>query len=94
MLEQVRADARLGQQLGVQGTPTFFVNGIRVGSLRPAYFDAAIAYLLNKSGKADRLAARGRQAPRSYGRDSDGTAHQALPDRLLASAPLRRACTR
>ena len=48
-LEQVRADARLGQQLGVKGTPTFFLNGIEVGSLRPAYFDAAIAYLLNKS---------------------------------------------
>src|SRR5688500_15249227 len=48
-LEQVRADARLGQQLGVEGTPTFFLNGIEVGSLRPAYFDAAIAYLLNKS---------------------------------------------
>ena len=48
-LEQVRADARLGQQLGVQGTPTFFINGIRVNSLRPAYFDAAIAYLLSKS---------------------------------------------
>ena len=48
-LEQVRADARLGQQLGVKGTPTFFLNGIEVESLRPAYFDAAIAYLLNKS---------------------------------------------
>jgi uncharacterized membrane protein/predicted DsbA family dithiol-disulfide isomerase len=48
VLEQVRADARLGQQLGVQGTPTFYINGIRVGSLRPAYFDAAIAYLLSK----------------------------------------------
>ena len=48
VLEQVRADARLGQQLGVQGTPTFYINGIQVGSLRPAYFDAAIAYLLNK----------------------------------------------
>jgi len=48
-LEQVRADARLGQQLGVNGTPTFFLNGIEVGSLRPAYFDAAIAYLLTKS---------------------------------------------
>jgi protein-disulfide isomerase len=48
-LELVKEDARLGQKLGIQGTPTFFVNGIRVGSLRPAYFDAAIAYLLNKS---------------------------------------------
>ena len=49
LLEAVRADVRLGQQLGVTGTPTFFVNGIRVGSLRPAYLDAAIAYLLNKT---------------------------------------------
>jgi uncharacterized membrane protein/protein-disulfide isomerase len=48
VLEEVRADARLGQQLGVQGTPTFYINGIMVGSLRPAYFDAAIAYLLTK----------------------------------------------
>jgi uncharacterized membrane protein/protein-disulfide isomerase len=49
LLEAIRADVRLGQTLGVNGTPTFFVNGIRVGSLRPAYFDAAIAYLLNKT---------------------------------------------
>jgi len=49
VIEQVKEDARLGQKLGIQGTPTFFVNGIRVGSLRPAYLDAAIAYLLNKS---------------------------------------------
>jgi protein-disulfide isomerase/uncharacterized membrane protein len=49
VIEQVKEDARLGQKLGIQGTPTFFVNGIKVGSLRPAYFDAAIAYLLNKS---------------------------------------------
>jgi uncharacterized membrane protein/protein-disulfide isomerase len=48
-LEAIRADVRLGQQVGVTGTPTFFVNGIRVGSLRPAYLDAAIAYLLAKS---------------------------------------------
>jgi protein-disulfide isomerase len=49
VIEQVKEDARLGQKLGIQGTPTFFVNGIKVGSLRPAYLDAAIAYLLNKS---------------------------------------------
>ncbi len=52
VLEEVRADSRLGQQLGVSGTPTFFINGIKVPSLRPAYFDAAIAYLLKKSGAA------------------------------------------
>jgi uncharacterized membrane protein len=49
VLDDVRADARLGQQLGVQGTPTFFLNGMRIGNLRPAYLDAAIAYLLSKS---------------------------------------------
>jgi uncharacterized membrane protein/protein-disulfide isomerase len=49
-LEAVRADVKLGQQLGVNGTPAFFINGIRVNfSMRPAYLDAAIAYLLNKT---------------------------------------------
>lgn len=51
VLEEVRADSKLGQQLGVSGTPTFFINGIKVPSLRPAYFDAAIGYLLKKSGE-------------------------------------------
>jgi hypothetical protein len=50
VLEQVRADVRLGQQLDVNGTPTFYINGIKVPSLRPAYFDAAIEYLLKKQG--------------------------------------------
>jgi uncharacterized membrane protein/protein-disulfide isomerase len=48
-IEAVRADVKLGTSVGVNGTPTFFVNGIRVGSLRPAYLDAAIAYLLAKT---------------------------------------------
>lgn len=47
VLEQVKADATLGRELGVSGTPAFFVNGIRVqGGLRPVYFDALIAYEL------------------------------------------------
>jgi protein-disulfide isomerase len=50
LLEAVRADARLGQSLGVNGTPTFFLNGIRVPTVRPAHFDAAIAYMLEKAG--------------------------------------------
>jgi uncharacterized membrane protein/protein-disulfide isomerase len=48
-LEAIRADVKLGTSVGVTGTPTFFVNGIQVGSLRPAYLDAAIAYLLAKT---------------------------------------------
>ena len=50
MLPAVRADAELGKKLGVEGTPTFFINGIKVPSLRPAYLDAAIAYALRKAG--------------------------------------------
>ena len=49
-LTAVRADAQLGQKLQISGTPTFFINGIRIGStLRPAYFDAAIAHELQKA---------------------------------------------
>ena len=49
-LTLVRADAQLGQKLQISGTPTFFINGIRIGStLRPAYFDAAIAHELQKA---------------------------------------------
>jgi protein-disulfide isomerase len=52
-LEAVRADAQLGQRLQITGTPTFFINGIRIGGgLRPAYFDAAIAYELKKAQAA------------------------------------------
>jgi uncharacterized membrane protein/protein-disulfide isomerase len=50
MLEAVRADAQLGQRLGVSGTPSFFLNGMRVGIIRPSYLDAAIAHLLEKAG--------------------------------------------
>src|SRR5688572_3658605 len=50
VLEQVRADAQLGQRLQIQGTPTFYINGIRINSsLRPSYFDAAIAYELKRA---------------------------------------------
>jgi protein-disulfide isomerase len=49
-LEAVRADAQKGQRLQISGTPTFFINGIRIGGgLRPAYFDAAIAYELKRA---------------------------------------------
>ena len=62
ILEQVRADAQLGQKLQINGTPTFFINGIRIAStLRPSYFDAAIAYELRKASGP------GPQAPAASG---------------------------
>jgi protein-disulfide isomerase len=49
-LEAVRADAQMGQRAQITGTPTFFINGIRIGGgLRPAYFDAAIEYELKRA---------------------------------------------
>lgn len=50
VLDQVKADAALGRQLDVQGTPTFFVNGIKVNALRPVFFEALIEHELKKSG--------------------------------------------
>ena len=50
LLEAVRQDVQLGQKVGVTGTPTFYINGIRLGGFRPAAFDAVIAYQLRKAG--------------------------------------------
>ncbi len=47
----VRADTQQGAQLKVTGTPTFFLNGIRLPGLRPEFFDAAIAWELRRSEK-------------------------------------------
>ena len=42
-LKRVEADAALGQKLGVESTPTFFINGRRIpGGLPPAAFEEAI----------------------------------------------------
>jgi uncharacterized membrane protein/protein-disulfide isomerase len=50
VLEQVKADVALGKQLGVNRTPTFFINGVKIeGGLRPQFFDAAIASELKRS---------------------------------------------
>lgn len=50
LIPDIRAEAAIGQKVGVNGTPFFLINGIKIGSLRPIYFDAAIAYLLQKAG--------------------------------------------
>jgi protein-disulfide isomerase len=51
-LQQVKADASLGRLLDVNSTPTFFINGAKIGAaLQPEMFDAVIAYELRKAGK-------------------------------------------
>jgi uncharacterized membrane protein len=52
VLEEIKAEAKIGRDLGVSGTPTFFVNGIKVPSLRAVYFDALIASELARSESA------------------------------------------
>ena len=46
----VKGDIALGQQLGVTGTPTFFINGVKIEGLQAEFFDAAIAYELKQAG--------------------------------------------
>jgi len=48
MLELVKADVALGGQLDVRGTPTFFMNGLRLPGLRAEFFDAAIQWELRR----------------------------------------------
>jgi uncharacterized membrane protein/protein-disulfide isomerase len=52
-LELVKADIMQGAQLKISGTPTFFMNGMRLPGLRAEFFDAAIAWELRRvaSGK-------------------------------------------
>jgi uncharacterized membrane protein/protein-disulfide isomerase len=52
VLQLVKGDIEQGGQLQVQGTPTFFLNGIRLPGLRPEFLDAAIAIELKKAGVA------------------------------------------
>lgn len=47
-LELVRGDIAQGGQLKVTGTPTFFMNGIRLPRLRAEFFDAAITWELKQ----------------------------------------------
>lgn len=50
VLEKVRADSQFGSKLGVNGTPTFYLNGIRIPSIRTAHLEEAFVYELRKAG--------------------------------------------
>jgi protein-disulfide isomerase len=45
-LSGVKQDVALGQELGVRGTPTFFINGVRVGAVPPPLFEVALEQAL------------------------------------------------
>jgi protein-disulfide isomerase len=51
VIGDVKADVSLGHLLGVTGTPTFFINGVRIVAAAPQTIDLAIAYELKKAGK-------------------------------------------
>jgi uncharacterized membrane protein/protein-disulfide isomerase len=50
-LELVRGDIAQGVQLSVRGTPTFFMNGIRLPNLRGEFFEAAVEWELRRVAK-------------------------------------------
>jgi uncharacterized membrane protein len=50
-LELVRAEISQGVQLKVNGTPTFFLNGIRMPNLRAEFFEAAVEWELRRLAK-------------------------------------------
>ena len=50
MILAVQIDIALGNELPVEATPTYVINGVVVkGTLNPQYFDAAIAYELDRA---------------------------------------------
>jgi uncharacterized membrane protein len=51
LLPAIREDVQLAQKLGVTGTPTFYINGVRLDiNPRLSYLDATIQYYLRKAG--------------------------------------------
>jgi protein-disulfide isomerase/uncharacterized membrane protein len=51
VLTDVRGDTALGGLLGVNQTPTFYLNGVKLPPLQPEYLNAAIAIELKRAAK-------------------------------------------
>jgi uncharacterized membrane protein/protein-disulfide isomerase len=49
-LPEIRSDIADGGVLQVQGTPTYFINGVRVPNMQAPYFELAITLELEKAG--------------------------------------------
>jgi protein-disulfide isomerase len=50
-IQEIKTDASIGSALGVNSTPSFFINGKRLpgGGIAPQYFDALIEAELKKA---------------------------------------------
>jgi len=55
-LAEVKEDVALGAKLGVNGTPTFFVNGMLVEPATPQLFEVALEYELSRTAREARAA--------------------------------------
>ena len=51
VLEEVRTQVRQGKEAGLEGTPTFFVNGRQLPSAHPLFVEAALRYELTERGE-------------------------------------------
>jgi uncharacterized membrane protein/protein-disulfide isomerase len=51
VLNDIKTDTQLGGLLGVNSTPTFFFNGVRIPPQSPDVMDALIAFALKKAAK-------------------------------------------
>jgi protein-disulfide isomerase len=49
-IQQVKTDAATGAALGVNSTPTFFLNGRQIAALPPAALDALIELEIKRAG--------------------------------------------
>jgi uncharacterized membrane protein/protein-disulfide isomerase len=49
-LQLVKGEINQGVQLKVSGTPTFFMNGLRLPNLRAEFFEAAVLWELRRAG--------------------------------------------
>jgi protein-disulfide isomerase len=51
VLNDIKTDTQLGGLLGVNSTPTFFFNGVKIPAQSPEVMDGLIAHTLKKAGK-------------------------------------------
>ena len=51
VLQEVKTQIDQGRAVGLEGTPTFYVNGKKLGSSHPLFVEAALRYELVQAGE-------------------------------------------